>query len=229
MSLRPKKNHGSSKNKRTGSKNIHGKGSRVNKTELGSLRIIGGTWGSRRLSFPVLDGLRPTTDRVKETVFNWLTPYIEGARVLDLFAGSGSLGFEALSRGAATLTSIEMDKLAAKAIESNLEILDKQVAAQQADVINTDALQWLEAKNSMLSEVKTNDRYDIVFIDPPFRKGLLNNCLKQLSQKAVLNKGAIIYLEREKEATNIELPPSWILIKEKVAGQVCYQLYKVAI
>jgi len=211
MPARPKKNHRSQKTNGSGKKE-------------GSFRIIGGSWRSRRLSFPVIEGLRPTTDRVKETVFNWLMPYIERATVLDLFAGSGSLGIEALSRGAKSLTAIEMNRSAALSIKKNLELVLGSATAN-ANIRHTNALAWLDE----VASDKTNEPlFDVVFLDPPFRKDLLNSCIEQLTQKPILKNNAIIYLEREKEATDIIIPACWKLLKEKIAGQVCYQLYEVS-
>jgi len=229
MPARPKKNHRSQKTNGYGKKD-------------GSFRIIGGSWRSRRLSFPVIEGLRPTTDRVKETVFNWLMPYIERAIVLDLFAGSGSLGIEALSRGAKSLTAVEVNRSAAQSIKTNLELLlgsevltgseilnasemPTDTDTQKAKVCHTNALAWLDEAASG----KTNEQlFDVVFLDPPFRKDLLNTCIEHITQKPILKNKAIIYLEREKEATDIVIPVSWKLLKEKIAGQVCYQLYEVS-
>jgi len=188
---------------------------------MGSFRVIGGTWRSRRLTFPAIEGLRPTTDRVKETVFNWLSAYLPDAKALDLFAGSGSLGIEALSRGAKSVTSIEKDQQAATAIQENYKLLAIQENLE-TKVLNTDALTWLSSFDKTLS----NETFDVVFLDPPFRKGLLNDCLNYLERHHLVNKGSIIYLEREKEASDIVIPTSWNLLKEKEAGQVRYQLYE---
>jgi len=190
------------------------------KNATGSFRVIGGTWGSRRLSFPSIDGLRPTTDRVKETVFNWLASNIDGARALDLFAGSGSLGFEAMSRGAARLTAIERDRSAAQAIRDNINLLDKQGNAN-TEVIHADAIEWL--KQSLAKD----STYDLVFLDPPFRQGLLDECIELLSNNPLLQKGALVYLELEQERNDLTIPAHWTLLKEKVAGQVSYRLYEV--
>ncbi|MFT7373944.1 MAG: 16S rRNA (guanine966-N2)-methyltransferase [Oleiphilaceae bacterium] len=190
------------------------------KNASGSFRVIGGTWGSRRLNFPSIDGLRPTTDRVKETVFNWLASDIAGARVLDLFAGSGSLGFEALSRGAASLTAVERDRSAAQALRDNINLLDKH-GDTQTEVLQTDALVWL--KQGLTKDVS----YDLVFLDPPFRQGLLDQCIELLNDNPILQQGALVYLELEQERNDLKTPAHWALLKEKVAGQVSYRLYEV--
>lgn len=190
------------------------------KAANGSFRVIGGTWGSRRLSFPSIEGLRPTTDRVKETVFNWLAGHIVGASVLDVFAGSGSLGVEALSRGAASLTAIERDRSAAEALRDNITLLDKR-SNTYTRVIQTDALVWLK------QELGNDAGYNVIFLDPPFRQGLLDECIELLNGKSVLQCGTLIYLELEQERTDLVTPANWLLLKEKVAGQVSYRLYEV--
>lgn len=198
MPARSKKNHRSQKN------------------QMGSFRVIGGEWRSRRLEFPVVESLRPTTDRVRETLFNWLAATLPGARIVDLFSGSGSLGLEALSRGAVSLTAIERDRTVAQALKSNLTLLN---ALNRADVVNADALQWLNQADF--------EQVDMIFLDPPFRTNLLDDTLAILEEKA-LQEGTLIYLEVEKEKQSLPLPSSWSLLKEKQAGQVSYRLYEVA-
>lgn len=183
---------------------------------MGSFRVIGGEWRSRRLEFPVVESLRPTTDRVRETLFNWLAATLPGARIVDLFSGSGSLGLEALSRGAVSLTAIERDRTVAQALKSNLTLLN---ALNRADVVNADALQWLNQADF--------EQVDMIFLDPPFRTNLLDDTLAILEEKA-LQEGTLIYLEVEKEKQSLPLPSSWSLLKEKQAGQVSYRLYEVA-
>lgn len=212
MPARIKKNHRGQKSPSYGKKN------RPERLEMGSFRVIGGEWRSRRLSFPAIEGLRPTTDRVKETVFNWLLPYLPGADVVDLFSGSGSLGIEALSRGAGSVLSIELDKNAAKAIMHNYEQL--QVSAERASVANISAFDWLAAQTG------DSKAFDLFFLDPPFRKGFLDDTIAQLEKSQLLKSQSLIYLEREKEGEAPVIPKSWTLLKEKVAGQVCYQLYQ---
>tara|TARA_R110001592_G_scaffold62142_4_gene189924 strand:- start:32886 stop:33596 length:711 start_codon:yes stop_codon:yes gene_type:complete len=201
--------------------------------ETGSFRIIGGQWRSRRLSFPAIEGLRPTTDRVRETVFNWLNTEIQGAHVLDVFSGSGALGLEALSRGATSLLAIEKDKQAAKALQANIDLLSSQEIAKSIKVQHTDALTFLANLkityiNKGLEDSTTkSDLFDLVFLDPPFRKGLLEETLKILEEHPSIQKGALVYVEREKEMASISLPRDWTLLKEKIAGQVLYQLFRV--
>ncbi|MFM5463613.1 16S rRNA (guanine(966)-N(2))-methyltransferase RsmD [Aeromonas simiae] len=178
----------------------------------GFVRIISGQWRGRKLPVRDVEGLRPTTDRVKETIFNWLAPHIRDTRCLDLFAGSGGLGLEALSRYASQVTMIERDRGAAQQLRANLALL----GSSAAEVIETDALSWLQGPARP---------FDLVFLDPPFRQELLLSACQLLEQGGWLAEGALIYLEREKEATPPALPATWRLLKDKQAGQVCYQLY----
>lgn len=181
----------------------------------GSIRIISGKYRGRKL--PVLDaeGLRPTTDRVKETVFNWLMPYIQDSICLDCFAGSGGLGFEALSRGAQKVTFVELHKTSAAQIQKNIQ----QINATNADVITSDALTFLST---------TAHPFDLVFIDPPFHQDIINKTLSALEQ-GWLSEDALIYIERESEQSGLNIPTNWILLKEKKAGQVIYALYQSTI
>lgn len=183
------------------------------KQNKGSIRIIAGQHRGRKLPVILAEGLRPTTDRVKETVFNWLMPYIRDSHCLDCFAGAGSLGFEAFSRGASHVTMIELNKVAAKQIKENQQLL----TANNTEVINTDTLQFLQ---------QAPQPYDLVFIDPPFRKELITQTLTLLNQ-GWLKPKALVYLEAEQE-TQLAIPENWQLLKEKVAGQVAYRLYQVS-
>jgi 16S rRNA (guanine966-N2)-methyltransferase len=190
------------------------KRNRQDQKKPGMYRIIGGQWRSRRLNFIEVDGLRPTTDRVRETLFNWLAPMIEGARVLDLFAGSGALGFEALSRGADAVTMLEIDRTAMLTLQDNARILNTG-----AQIIQADALDWVTRQP--LAD------YDLIFADPPFRRGLADQLLERLSQ-TILHPKALLYLETEREWTGRGLTEHWIVQKEKEAGQVCYRLLRHA-
>ncbi|MBN0985974.1 16S rRNA (guanine(966)-N(2))-methyltransferase RsmD [Amphritea pacifica] len=181
------------------------------------LRIIGGEWRGRKLNFPEIEDLRPTPDRVRETLFNWLALYIPGGRCLDLFSGSGALGFEALSRGAAHVTLIDNSSMVIRQLRQNIQDLK----TQSAELITGSALDWLEKRSNDL-EVQ----FDVVFIDPPFRKELAEQCCLLLEQKSMLTDNAMIYLETEKELTNPRVPDNWQLYREKTAGQVTYRLYK---
>lgn len=180
----------------------------------GRIRLIGGEYKRRLL--PVLDspGLRPTPDRTRETLFNWLMPALHGARVLDLFSGSGALGFEALSRGAGHVQLIERETPIAKRLRENAETLG---APQKVSVAQADALQWL----STAPEVP----FDIVFIDPPFHKDLVAPSCRLLELHHLLADGAYIYVELEAGATP-ELPTHWQLHREARAGESRAYLYK---
>ncbi|WP_432460751.1 MULTISPECIES: 16S rRNA (guanine(966)-N(2))-methyltransferase RsmD [unclassified Agarivorans] len=184
----------------------------------GQVRIIAGQWRGRKLKVLNSQGLRPTTDRVKETVFNWLSPYLPNSHCLDLFSGSGSLGFEALSRFAAFTSFVEKDPQAAHQLKVNLQLLD--VSSQQAKLINQDALQWLKQTPA--------EGYDIVFIDPPFRCDLLEVSCQLLNENGWLNTNALMYLEYENEAVEPKLPANWNCIKSKQAGQVNFRLYQLS-
>lgn len=180
----------------------------------GSIRIIAGKHRGRKLPVLMADGLRPTTDRVKETVFNWLMPYINQSHCLDCFAGAGSLGFEAFSRNAAQVTLVELDKSAAQQLRQNKELLNaSNIAIYQQDALN------------YLSQVPPQG-FDVVFIDPPFRQALVAKTCQLLSN-GWLNNNALVYIEMETENDQLSLPDNWSLLKEKVAGQVSYRLYQV--
>lgn len=188
------------------------KGNKTNKG--GQLRIIGGQWRSRRLNFIDAQGLRPTPDRVRETLFNWLAPYIDGAKVLDCFAGSGALFFEALSRGAAHVLALELNKAAAQKLQSNLQLLN----ANNAKVEHTDSLKFLGQT--------TYEQYDVVFLDPPFHRDLLPQAAKLLQDNNWLAQQALIYTESELPPTSMPLPSNWQLLREKHAGQIYYALWQ---
>jgi len=187
-----------------------------NKTKAtGSIRIIAGKHRGRKLPVLMSDGLRPTTDRVKETVFNWLMPYINQSNCLDCFAGAGSLGFEALSRGANKITFIELDKAAAAQLSKNIALLQ----ADNAKIHHTNALSLLASESS--------EKFDLVFIDPPFRKGFVQESINLLENKWLAGN-ALIYIEMESENNQLSVPINWSLLKEKVSGQVSYRLYQTS-
>jgi 16S rRNA (guanine966-N2)-methyltransferase len=182
------------------------------------LRIIGGKYRGRKLEFPAIEGLRPTADRVRETVFNWLAPVISGARCLDLFAGSGALSLEALSRGAAQATMLDQSRIVTEQLRKHLALL----GAENAQLINGDALQWLER-----ADARQTGPYDIVFLDPPFHSGLLAPCCELLEKCDLLHPNSLIYMEYE---TSLQptLPPRWELHRADKAGQVTYALYRAS-
>lgn len=178
----------------------------------GQIRLIGGQWRGRKLPVPHSPGLRPTTDRVRETLFNWLAPVIQGARCLDCFAGSGALGIEALSRYAGSATLLEFERPVAQQLTQNLALLN----AQNGQVVNVNTLNWL---------AKSGTAFDVVFLDPPFRKGILQDTIGLLDDHGWLADEAWIYIESEVEHGAIAVPASWRLHREKIAGQVAYRLY----
>lgn len=182
----------------------------------GFIRIISGQYRGRKLPVHDIEGLRPTTDRVKETLFNWLMMDIRDAKVMDCFAGAGSLGFEALSRFAAQATFIELDRSAAKQLRANTELLQ----LENAEIINSDAI-------SQLKDNRSGQQFDVVFVDPPFRKNLLSPCCQLLENQAWLTEQALIYVEFEREARP-DFPANWSIVKEKQAGQVTCRLYRRA-
>lgn len=180
------------------------------------LRIIGGQWRSRQLEFIDIPGLRPTTERMRETLFNWLQPYIPGARCLDIFAGSGALGIEALSREASSVTFIDANSQVTRQIQQHLNTLD----AANAECIHTDALQWLQ-KNTV-------EPVDIIFLDPPFRQSLLAESCDHINKRGWIRPGGLVYIEAEKELQPLPIPANWLLLKEKTAGQLISYLFRVA-
>jgi len=179
----------------------------------GFVRIISGSWRGRKLPVHDLEGLRPTIDRVKETLFNWLAQDIPNSTCLDVFAGSGGLGFEAASRQAKLVTLLEMNQKAAKQLEMNA----KEVKADNIKVINTDALTYLRQPGTP---------FDLVFLDPPFRKGLLAETVQLLENNGWLAENAIIYVETEKELQLEDMPENWELYRDKTTGQSSYRLFE---
>jgi len=189
----------------------------VARAETGRLRIIGGRWRGRRLPVAHQPGLRPTPDRVRETLFNWLAPCIAGSRCLDCFAGSGALGLEAASRGAAEVVMIERSRPLVRVLEANVADL---AGADQNEgliqVIHADALDWL-ARTAPVA-------FDICFLDPPFAAGLLGDATGLLATRAWLTPSALVYLEAARADGFSSLPPGWTLRRDKNAGQVRYAL-----
>ncbi|MEJ2361941.1 MAG: 16S rRNA (guanine(966)-N(2))-methyltransferase RsmD [Gammaproteobacteria bacterium] len=176
-----------------------------------SLRIIAGQWRSRKIVFPDLPQLRPTPDRVRETLFNWLMPVISGARCLDLFAGSGALGLEALSRGAAEVVFVDSDRQVQAYLNDTLRLL----GAGNASVVQSEALRYL---------AQPAQAFDIVFLDPPYQSELLQPCCQALESQVWLGPHAHIYIETASQQPTPQLPGNWTVLREKTAGQVCYRL-----
>ncbi len=179
----------------------------------GQIRIIAGKWRGRRLQVPDIKDLRPTPDRVRETLFNWLVPVIAGSRCLDAFAGTGVLGFEALSRGAAHVVLVDQSYEAVALLQEEL----KTFGADNADVYQASAPKQLRLPAH---------RFDIVFLDPPYQANLLFPCCFYLEEQGFLADSAHIYLEARQAIKDNELPSNWRLIKSQQAGQVFYHLAK---
>ncbi|HKK56496.1 16S rRNA (guanine(966)-N(2))-methyltransferase RsmD [Marinobacter sp.] len=180
----------------------------------GELSIIGGDWRSRKLRFPDAGGVRPTPARTRETLFNWLAGAIPGSHCLDLFSGSGALGLEALSRGAASVTLVEQNRALAEALGHNLALLksrDGQVICQSVE-------QFLARSPSR--------PFDIIFMDPPFRQGWPEHLLPVLERCGWVTAGGWVYAEYESEKASLSPPPGWQLHREKAAGQVRYCLFR---
>ncbi len=182
--------------------------------QSGQLRIIGGDWRGRKLAFPAIADLRPTPDRVRETLFNWLQMNIAGARCLDLFAGSGALGLEALSRGASEVVFVEKSSKAANAIREHLALLK----TGRGQVITSDAMAYLTTPAQP---------FDIVFLDPPYKLDLLSPCCQRLDTPGWLTPGAYLYIEAASQLTELPLPPDWSLMRSKKAGDVGYHLARI--
>jgi 16S rRNA (guanine966-N2)-methyltransferase len=189
-------------------------GSVQDRGQSGVLRIIGGEWRGRKLRFRAARGLRPTPDRVSETVFNWLAPHIHGVRCLDLFAGSGALGLEALSRGAGFVRFIDNNAGSLARIEEHLASLD----CSSADCRAGDALRLLKV------EVEV-EAFDIVFLDPPFGESLLEPVAHALEEGRWLAPDALIYLEAGSREPPPALPDTWQLHREKTMGDVRFSLF----
>jgi 16S rRNA (guanine966-N2)-methyltransferase len=182
------------------------------------VRIIGGKHRGRKVSFPPIADLRPTPDRVRETLFNWLNPGLPQSRCLDLFAGSGVLGLEALSRGAEFVVFVEKNPTAADSIQTNADTFH-ETAFQ---IIHGNVLSWLEAQTQVL-KTKENT-FDVVFLDPPYQSNLLSPCFMLLEKSDLLNPQAKIYFESHDLIQTEQLPVTWRLLHEKKAGHVYYYL-----
>ena len=182
----------------------------------GRLRIVAGKWRSRLLPVADVDGLRPTSERVRETLFNWLAPVIDGARCLDLFAGTGALGFEALSRGAGSVDFVETAATAAAQLRENIDLLD----AAGAELHQLDAFEFIRQRDA-------EQPYDVVFLDPPFADDLLEETCRLLAGSGLLAGGTQIYLEQARAQAEPRLPGNWTIKKNKTAGNVRYMLAEV--
>ncbi len=188
------------------------------KRSSNKVRIIGGVHRGRKLDFPDLPGLRPTGDRVRETLFNWLQPLIPGARCLDLFAGSGALGLEAASRGAGEVVMLDAAAAVTRQLEANRSLLQ----LDQLEIVRANALEWL-------AEQRPSRPFDLVFLDPPFADDLLAESCHLLQAQDWLANDARVYLEDDAGRDFPALPENWELLKEKKTGQVRYGLARFSI
>lgn len=186
------------------------------------VRLIGGKWRGRKLPIVSAVGLRPTGDRIRETVFNWLAPHIQGAKVLDAFAGSGALGFEALSRGAGECVFIEKHVQASQNLEANLTLLKNSDVVDKSQQNNLATNRLINGSCTEYLTQTPKETFDIVFIDPPFAENFWGVTLELLSQ-GWLAQGAFLYLEMP---TGMAIPDAknWQILKQKKAGQVSYSL-----
>ena len=182
-----------------------------------AVRIIGGGWRGRRVQFPDSPGLRPTPDRVRETLFNWLQQSIVDLRCLDLFAGSGALGIEALSRGAREVVFVEQAHEPARTLSAELERLG---GSSRSHVIETTAQRFLAGPG---------EPFDGIFLDPPYGRGYLPECVAAIEAGGWVNAGGWIYLESERAAGVPAVPPHWDLVKSKWAGEVGYHLARISV
>ena len=185
------------------------------KSQRGRLRIVAGNWRSRLLDIADVPGLRPTSERIRETLFNWLTPRIAGTRCLDLFAGTGALGLEALSRGAASAVFVENSAIAANTLRKSIAALDTDAAK----VYETEAF-------GFLVDVDCGE-FDLVFLDPPFADERLGDLCRLLQKQSILAADASVYLEEDSSRPVLELPDGWQTLKTGNAGRVRYSLVRV--
>ena len=196
-----------------------------------TIRIIGGQWRGRKLPVNNADGLRPTGDRMRETLFNWLMPYIHGAHIWDLFAGTGALGLEALSRGAHSATFFELNHTNANLLRDNLALLTATESNNstntnslhrcKAKTLNLDTLKWLQQK----SPCDHQGPIDLVFIDPPFAHNLWQDTITALDTHPQLAANLLIYVESARD-TAFVTPPSWRQLKHKQSGAISARLYE---
>ena len=188
----------------------------MKKEKKGEIRIIGGKWKGKKIYFDLNDDLRPTPDRAKETLFNWLGQDLNKMYCLDLFSGTGALGFEAFSRGAEKVTFVERNKEYLQKIKNvYLEMSEKA----DCDFFCAECLEWIQNNNS-------RTKYDLIFIDPPFNKNLIHDLLAAILEKELLSKNGQIYFEFEKKL-DLEIPESLNLIKKKSLGKKSYVLAEV--
>lgn len=180
---------------------------------MNQVRIIGGAWRGRKLQFPATLQLRPTLDRVRETVFNWLMPVIVDASCVDLFAGSGAFGFEALSRGAKKVTLVDKDHQVVKSLLENRQKLQ----ATNAEIVQADGLQWLQTPPPC--------PVDLIFLDPPFQKNIVFRALERLQKNGWLHANTLIYIEAERDLKS-KLEETLEVVRLKETASLCFGLFK---
>ncbi len=180
------------------------------------VRLIGGKWRSRWLNFPATNALRPTPDAVRETLFNWLMPYINGRTCLDLYAGSGALGFEAVSRGAKSAVLVEKNPRAAKALRTNQASIDEH---GQVDITCCAALDYLAT---------CAHRFDLIFLDPPFATDELAKACYKIEKKQLLIEDGLVYVESPSELKSLPVPENWQPLKQAQKGAVRYTLLQLS-
>ena len=183
-------------------------------SKKGKLRIVGGKWRSRVITFPDKPDLRPTPDRIRETLFNWLAPYIEGAVCLDFFAGSGALGFEALSRGARKVVFVDHSKEVSSSLKENMKLLGES----DCEIVLGEVPHHIPPLGI------TN--FDIVFLDPPFKQGLIKASIDWLYAGGYLKPNALIYIESEQELVQLPIPEHWQIIQDQQTKRMRYCLVK---
>lgn len=187
--------------------------------DQGTIRIIGGKWRGRQIKVLPHIGVRPTPSRVRETIFNWLMGHLIDAQCLDLFAGSGALGFEALSRGAKRVTFVDAQVPIVKNLKNTAIRLE---ALRECEIILSDGLRYLRHPSP------NQQPMDIIFLDPPFATDLLSKCLALLASHQCVGENTLLYIETDKPILLEKLPSHWQLLKQKVAGEVAYHLVKGA-
>ncbi len=180
----------------------------------GKLRIIGGKHKGRNIIFQATDSLRPTADRIRETLFNWLAPYIEDSRCLDLFAGSGALGLEALSRGAKNVVFVESSRKTAEILEKSLAKIDCN-----ANVICQKAITYLE---------KCNQKFDVIFLDPPYKSDLSQKSIDAITKRKLIKNNGWVYVEHSLHSNPLIVPNNWLLHRSTKAGDAKADLYKLS-
>ena len=183
------------------------------KNNQNCLRIIAGEWRGRKLNFAKVDSIRPTPDRVRETLFNWLSPTIRNANCLDLFSGSGALGFEALSRGAASVVMCDNNSTIISTLKEHADLLK----TNKGVYLQTDALSFLD---------RNTEQFDLIFLDPPFDSDLLVKCIELIGSQNILKQDAMIYVEASSKQELPTIPGNWELHRNKKAGDVAYYLFK---